>query len=65
MKDRKAFNELLSKEKRNIDEENFDEAIAASFRACRKSEISSDIQKILHDPKTKNLYPDVPRLSVF
>jgi hypothetical protein len=60
MKDRKAFNELLLKAKRNVDEENFDEAIAASFRACRKSEIPSDIQKILQDPKTKNLYPDVP-----
>lgn len=55
MKDRKALNEMLLSEKRNFDEENFDEAIAASFRACRKTEIPSDIQRILRDPKAQNL----------
>jgi hypothetical protein len=55
MKDRKAFNEMLLSEKRNIDEENFDEAIAASFRACKKVEIPLDIQRILNDPKAQNL----------
>ena len=59
MKDRKALNELLLKEKRNIDEENFDEAIAASFRACRKTEIPFDIQRILNDPKAQNLTNEV------
>ena len=59
MKDRKSFNEMLLKEKRNVDEENFDEAIAASFRACKKTEIPSDIQRILQDPKTKNLTKEV------
>ena len=57
MKDRKALNEMILKEKRNIDEENFDEAIAASFRACRKTEIPGDIQRILQDPKAQNLTP--------
>jgi len=52
------LNEELLKEKRNIDEENFDEAIAASFRACRKTEIPHDIQQILTDPKTE-LTPQV------
>ena len=61
MKDRKLLNEMLLKEKRNIDEENFDEAIAASFRACRKTEIPDDIQRILQDPKTKNLTKEVSR----
>jgi NEDD8-activating enzyme E1 regulatory subunit len=60
MKDRKLLNEMLLKEKRNINEENFDEAVAASFRACRKTEIPNDIQQILQDPKTKNLTKDVP-----
>jgi len=55
MKDRKALNELIFNEKRNIDEENFDEAIAASFRACRKTEIPGDIQRIFQDPKTRNI----------
>ena len=59
MKDRKALNELIQKEKRSYDEENFDEAVAASFRACRKTEIPSEIQAILHDPKTTNLTPQV------
>ena len=59
MKDRKVLNDLLLKEKRNIDEENFDEAIAASFRACRKTEIPSEIQKILNDPKAQDLTVDV------
>ena len=59
MKDRKMLNEMLLKEKRNIDEENFDEAIAASFRACRKTEIPNDIQRILQDAKTKNLTKEV------
>jgi hypothetical protein len=62
MKDRKAFNEMLTNEKRSIDEENVDEAIAASFRACRKTEIPSDIKRILQDPKAKHLTPDVPPL---
>jgi hypothetical protein len=53
MRERKLLNEELLMEKRNIDEENFDEAIAASFRACRKTEIPRDIQQILIDPKTK------------
>jgi len=59
MRERKLLNEELLKEKRNIDEENFDEAIAVSFRACRKTEIPRDIQQILTDPKTK-LTPHVP-----
>jgi hypothetical protein len=59
MKDRKALNELILKEKRNIDEENFDEAVAASFRACRKNEIPSDIQRIFQDEKTRNLTQNV------
>jgi hypothetical protein len=58
MRERKLLNEELLKEKRNIDEENFDEAIAASFRACRKTEIPRDIQQILTDPQTK-LTPQV------
>jgi len=60
MKDRKALNEMLTKEKRTIDEENFDEALAASFRACRKTEIPKDIKRILQDPKSQHLTPDVP-----
>jgi hypothetical protein len=59
MKDRKSLNELLLKEKRNIDEENFDEAVAASFRACRRTEIPGDIQRILNDEKAKYLTKDV------
>jgi len=59
MKDRKALNELLLKERRNHDEENFDEALAASFRACRKTEIPSDIQAILKDPKAQILTKEV------
>jgi len=59
MKDRKTFNEMLTKEKRIIDEENFDEALAASFRACRKTEIPNEIKRILHDPKSQHLTPDV------
>jgi hypothetical protein len=59
MKDRKAFNELIQKEKRSYDEENFDEALAASFRACRRTEIPSEVQAILHDPKATNLSPQV------
>jgi hypothetical protein len=59
MKDKKAFNELILAEKRNVDEENFDEAIAASFRACRQYEISPAIQSILHDEKTHHLSPQV------
>jgi NEDD8-activating enzyme E1 regulatory subunit len=59
MKDRKLLNESLLKEKRNIDEENFDEAIAASFRACRKTGIPDDIQRILQDPQTKNITKEV------
>ena len=58
MRDRKLLNEELLNEKRNMDEENFDEAVAASFRACRKTEIPSDIQQILTDPKTQ-LTPQV------
>lgn len=58
MRERKLLNEELLKEKRNIDEENFDEAIAASFRACRTTEIPSDVRQILTDPKTK-LTPQV------
>ena len=64
MKDRKALNEMLSKEKRNAYEENFDEAIAASFRACRKTEIPSDILRILNDVKAKNLTKAVPTLVI-
>jgi len=63
MRERKLLNEELLKEKRNIDEENFDEAIAASFRACRTTEIPSDIQNILTDPKTKLRAHVVPRFS--
>ena len=59
MKDRKSLNELILKEKRNIDEENFDEAVAASFRACRRTEIPGDIQRILNDEKAKHLTKDV------
>ena len=59
MKERKAFNELLLQEKRNFDEENFDEAIAASFRACRRTEIPMDIQPILRDPKAQKLTKEV------
>jgi hypothetical protein len=59
MKDRKTLNEMLTAEKRNIDEENFDEAIAASFRACRKTEIPPEIKRILLDPKTQHLTPEV------
>jgi hypothetical protein len=59
MKDRKALNELILKEKRNIDEENFDEAIAASYRACRKIGIPGDIQKVLKDEKAQQLTKDV------
>jgi NEDD8-activating enzyme E1 regulatory subunit len=60
MKDRNAFKTLLLKEKRNLDEENFDEAVAASFRACKRTEISPDIQRILQDPKADNLDSQSP-----
>lgn len=59
MKDRKEFNKLILAEKRDIDEENFDEAIAASFRACKKTEIPSHIKRILTDDKARNLTPEV------
>jgi hypothetical protein len=59
MKDRKAFNELIQSERRGVDEENFDEAIAASFRACKKTEIPSEIKNILSDKKAQHLTPDV------
>jgi hypothetical protein len=59
MKDRKILNEMLLKEKRNINEENFDEAIAASFRACKKTEIPGDIQRILQDSKAQDLTSQV------
>lgn len=59
MKDRKELNDLLQQEKRSIDEDNFDEAIASSFRACRKTEIPSDIQRILSDDKALYLTPNV------
>ena len=62
MKDRKMLNEMLLKEKRNFDEENFDEAIAASFRACRKTEIPGDIQRILQDSKAQNVTSQVNRV---
>src|SRR5205085_354081 len=58
MKDRKSLNDLIQKEKRTYDEENFDEALAASFRACRKTDIPSEIKAILHDHKA-NLIPEV------
>ena len=64
MKDRKALNELIQKEKRSYDEENFDEALAASFRACRKTEIPPEIQAILHDSKAINLTPQVLPLFI-
>jgi len=66
MKNRRAFNELLLSEKRNIDEENIDEAVAASFRACRRTEIPSEILRILQDSNAKNLNHEVslaPNLS--
>ena len=59
MKDRRSLNDLIQKEKRSYDEENFDEALAASFRACRKTEIPSEIKAILHDHKATNLTPEV------
>jgi len=59
MKDRKVLIDMLLNEKRNIDEENFDEAIAASFRACRKTEIPGEIRRILQDSKAQNLTPQV------
>lgn len=59
MKDRKEFNKLILQEKRDIDEENFDEAIAASFRACKQTEIPSDIKTILSDKKAQHLTPEV------
>jgi hypothetical protein len=59
MKDRKSLNDLIQKEKRTYDEENFDEALAASFRACRKTEIPTEIKAILHDHKATHLTPQV------
>jgi hypothetical protein len=59
MKDRKEFNKLILEEKRDVDEENFDEAVATSFRACKKTEIPSDIKRILADNKARNLTPEV------
>jgi hypothetical protein len=59
MKDRKTLNEMLTAEKRSIDEENFDEAVAASFRACRKTEIPPEIKRILQDTKAQHLTPEV------
>ena len=59
MKDRKEFNKLILAEKRDVDEENFDEALAASFRACKTTEVPSDINQILTDDKARNLTPEV------
>ena len=59
MKDRKEFNKLILAEKRDVDEENFDEALAASFRACKTTEVPSDIKQILTDDKARNLTPEV------
>jgi NEDD8-activating enzyme E1 regulatory subunit len=55
MKDRNKIKELILNQKRNLDEENFDEAIAVSFRACKRTEIPIDIQDLFQDPKTQNL----------
>ena len=62
MKDRKKLNELILQEKREEDEENFDEALAASFRACKKTEIPPEIRKILSDEKAVNLTREVSLL---
>ncbi|BFZ58488.1 NEDD8-activating enzyme E1 regulatory subunit [Savitreella phatthalungensis] len=50
-----AFKDLIRAEIRNNDEENFDEAIANVWRACGKSTISSDVQRILDDDKCRHL----------
>jgi len=55
MRDRKLLDKFILEEKRNEDEENFDEAIAASFRACKQTEIPSEISIILNDPKAMHL----------
>jgi hypothetical protein len=62
MKDRRELDKLILAERRNLGEENFEEAVAASFRACKKTEIPSEITNILNDPKATHLDANVTPL---
>ncbi|GAA5879880.1 hypothetical protein JCM16303_004383 [Sporobolomyces ruberrimus] len=55
MKERKEFLELVSKEKKGSDEENFDEAVGLYRRAGNKRPIPEDIEKLFNDDSCRNL----------
>ncbi|ORY78126.1 NEDD8-activating enzyme E1 regulatory subunit-like protein [Protomyces lactucae-debilis] len=44
-----AFKKLIRSGMRNVDEDNFDEAVANVWRACGKTHIPSDIHKLFDD----------------
>lgn len=57
--ERTQFKDLIRSYMIEPDEENFEEALAASFRACKPSEIPGSVNAILNDPACDNIGPNV------
>lgn len=53
--DKKAFKELISNERRKIDEENFEEAEAQAYRSWTETKVPSEVVELFDDPKLQTL----------
>jgi len=56
--EKQKFKEYINSLKLTPDEENFDEAINQSRKACVKTEIPENVKILLNDPQAQNLTPN-------
>jgi NEDD8-activating enzyme E1 regulatory subunit len=57
--ERNEFKQLIQDGKRNIDEENFDEALASVWKACSATKVSSQVEEIFKDSSCESITTEV------
>ncbi|KAI9016001.1 hypothetical protein DFJ74DRAFT_679151 [Hyaloraphidium curvatum] len=62
--ERNQFKELIRSYMLEPDEENFEEALAASFRACKETTIPGSVLQILKDPACDQIGPQTPNFWI-
>lgn len=53
--EKKAFKELISNERRKIDEENFEEAEAQAYRSWTETKVPSELAELFNDSRLQSL----------
>ena len=57
--ERNEFKQLIQSGKRNIDEENFDEALTSVWKACTATKVPRQVEEIFKDSSCENITHEV------